>query len=266
MVTAIMAIANHKGGVGKTTTAVNLAASLAEKGKRTLLIDLDSQSNATQWLIGTSPDPGNTIYEVLLEKKKLIECITQTDSGVDLVASNLLLASIEIQLHQKLNGYKRLDKALRPILNSYDYVLIDCPPNLGMVTINALVTANIVVVPVECKAEAYKAVPQLMLTLNNILEDLDQVDKALVIYGLPTFLERSKLAQDIHEQLKEKFGYYCLPPIHKNITLAESFAATKPINRYDRTAVGRVDYLRVTEEIINDQEKTLRGQLEKDIR
>jgi chromosome partitioning protein len=265
-VTAIMAIANHKGGVGKTTTAVNLAASIVEKGKRTLLIDLDSQSNATQWLIGKSPDPGNTIYEVLLETQKLNECIIRTDSNIDLAPSNLMLASIEIQLHQKLNGYKRLDKALRPILSTYDYVIIDCPPNLGMVTINALVAANIVLVPVQCKAEAYKAVPQLMLTLNNILEDLDQSDKALTIYGLPTFLERNNLAQDIHDQLKEKFGYYCLSPIHKNITLAESFVATKPINRYDRTAVGRVDYFRIAEEIINDQEKTLRGQLEKDAR
>lgn len=250
----VIAVANQKGGVGKTTTAVNLAAALVQSGRRVLLIDLDAQGTATRCLTGTYGTDGRVIYDVLMKRTVIGECVIETPAGVDLVPSNLGLASLDVDLLSEFNREHRLSLALEDLpAEAYHYTVIDCPPNLGFVTINAFAAARTVIIPIECKPEAWEAVPRLMQTLKKIVTEFRH---SLRMYALPTFLERTNLARDIHEQIQEKFESFTLPPIHKNVRLAEAFAARQPITTYDPTASGAVDYLRVAKEIIGAEETT----------
>ncbi len=249
-----IAIANQKGGVGKTTTAVNLAAALVHSGRRVLLIDTDAQGTATRFLTNAYGTDGHVIYDVLMRRTPLRDCIAHTPSGVDIVPSNLGLASLDVDLLSEFNREQRLSLALGDLPEgSYDFVIVDCPPNLGFVTINAFAAASIVIIPIECKPEAWEAVPRLMQTLKKIVTEFRH---PLRMYALPTFLERTNLARDIHEQIQEKFESFTLPPVHKNVKLAEAFAARQPINVYDPTASGAVDYIRVAKELTSAEEET----------
>ncbi len=244
----VIAIANQKGGVGKTTTAVNLAAAFTHINYKTLVIDLDAQANATQWLTNKEHEDGKVIYDVMMRKTNISDCIVTISNKLDLLPANLSLATLDIDLLGTYNREQRLARILAEIDEKYKFVVIDCPPNLAITTINALTAANIIVAPIECKGEAWKAVPRLMNTLLMIARESGRL---LPVYALPTFLERTNLAKDIHGEIKDKFGVYCLPPINKTTRLAESFAATLPIFTYDPTSSGAVDYLRSAKELIN---------------
>lgn len=257
----VIAIANQKGGVGKTTSAVNLAAALVQSGRRVLLIDLDAQGTATRCLTGAYGADGHVAYDVLMKRRSIVQCLVQTPAGVDLVPSNLGLASLDVDLLSEFNREQRLSLALEDLPeDAYHYTIVDCPPNLGFVTINAFAAAKTVIIPIECKPEAWEAVPRLMQTLKKIVTEFRH---SLRMYALPTFLERTNLARDIHEQIQEKFESFTLSPIHKNVRLAEAFAARQPITTYDPTASGAVDYMRVAKEIISAEETTqIRRRLE----
>jgi chromosome partitioning protein len=249
----IIAIANHKGGVGKTTTAVNMAAILAAKYHKTVLVvDADAQANASEWLSGAYGPDGQTTYEVLMEQAKAVNCIMETASGVDLLPANLRLASIDLDMAHGLYREQRLLTALKELKKTYDYCLIDCPPNLGISTVNAFAACDVVIIPVECKLEALGAVVHLMGHLLKVTQHRVNVRP----YALPTFLERTNIAKDVHEAIKQKFESLCLSPINKNTRLPEAFAAHEPVFRFDPAASGTLDYIRVTKELLDDLEET----------
>ena len=250
----IIAIANQKGGVGKTASAVSIAAALrSHHRKSVLLCDLDAQANASTWLTSQNAELGKSTYDVIMQAASLPDCIVKTRSRIDLLPSNLKTANLDVELLGVIKFHERLSDALKDLPeDSYDYVIIDCPPNLSMNTLNAFGAASVVVIPVEVKQEAFDAVSHLMNTLLKVTGGKATIRP----YGLPTFMNRTNLAKDIYELMQERFQSLCLPPIHQNTRLAEAFAARKTIFEYDSTSSGAVDYMRATKELVNDLEET----------
>jgi chromosome partitioning protein len=249
----IIAIANQKGGVGKTATAVSMAAALRSHGrKRVLLVDLDAQANASTWLTGRHGENGRSIYDIIMRKAGIAECVVATGSKIDLVPSNLKTANLDVELLGVIDFHKQLSDSLSELSDdAYDFVILDCPPNLSMNTLNAFGAASVVVIPVEVKQEAFEAVSSLMETLLKVTKRKATIRP----YGLPTFMNRTNLARDVHEQMQQRFQSLCLPPIHQNTRLAEAFAARQTIFQYDPTSSGALDYLRATKELTNDLEE-----------
>jgi chromosome partitioning protein len=249
----IIAIANQKGGVGKTASAVSMAAALhSHHRKRVLLCDLDAQANASVWLTNRHAEVGKSTYDVIMQKASLPDCIIHTASRIDVLPSNLKTANLDVELLGVIKFHERLSDALSDLSeNAYDYVILDCPPNLSMNTLNAFGAASVVIIPVEVKQEAFDAVSHLMNTLLKVTGGKATIRP----YGLPTFMNRTNLAKDIHELMQERFQSLCLPAIHQNTRLAEAFAARKTIFQYDSTSSGAVDYMRATKELVNDLEE-----------
>lgn len=245
-----IAIANQKGGVGKTTTAVNLAAALQSQGRKSLVIDLDPQATATRFLLDRYGTDGETVYDVLMHGKPLTDIILKTPAGIPLAPSNFNFASLDLDLNSALNREHRLSDALEDV-SGFDYALIDCPTFLGFANINAFAAAQSVLIPIECAPESWEAVPYLMKTLRKIIT---QLKHPLNVYALPTFLERTNIARDIYQEIQAHFEAYTLSPINKNVRLKEAFNARKPITQYDPTSSGTMDYLRAAKEIISEHE------------
>ena len=248
----ILSIANQKGGVGKTTTAVNLAACLAREGRNTLLVDLDFQHNSTLWTTGRPGRDGRVVYEVLLRRADINDCIVSGVGNIDLLPANLSLARLDMDLLPEFQRESRLLQALQQLRKPYDFVVVDCPPNLAVTTINAFVTASDVIVPIDCKGESFEAVPHLLLTLQRIKKEFQ---REIGVYALPTFLKHTKVARKIHQAILNMFGDLTLPPIHENTKLAEAFMLRQPIFHYDHMASGALDYRRIAKEMLNGQEK-----------
>jgi chromosome partitioning protein len=253
----VVSLANQKGGVGKTTTAINLGASIAACERRVLLVDLDPQSNATSGL-GLPKNEEKSMYPVLVDEMAIRDAIRPTElptlhvapSSVDLVAAELELAD--------LPGREfRLKKALEPILDDYDYVLIDSPPSLGLLTINGLSAANSVLVPMQCEYFAIEGIAQLMNTIDRVR---DALNPGLEIEGiaLTMYDERMNLARQVADEVRKHFGsrvYNAVIP--RNVRLGEAPSFGKPIILYDIRSRGSEAYVNLAKEFIARAENVL---------
>lgn len=252
----IIAIANQKGGVGKTTTAINLSACLAEKGKKVLTIDIDPQGNCTSGLGVDKSELEYTVYDLILSRCSLEDCLVENAiENVSVIPSSINLAGAEIELigiedkEYILKGY--IDK----IRDNYDYIIIDCPPSLNTLTVNAMTTANSVLVPIQCEYYALEGLTQLLHTINLVSERLNpNLYMEGVVFTM--FDARTNLSLEVVENVKENLNqtiYKSIIP--RNVKLAEAPSHGKPINLYDPKCSGTEAYRDLAEEVIESGEE-----------
>ena len=250
----IIAVVNQKGGVGKTTTAVNLTAALAEAGKKVLLCDFDPQANATSGLGVDKKKIKKSVYDVIIDDAPVQEVITPTKFG-DVLPSGADLAGAAVELLSIPEPNFRLKKALQSICDQYDVILIDCPPSLELLTINALAAANQILVPVQCEYYALEGLADLMTTLRLIKK---RINPELDIFGviLTMFDGRTNFSTQVAQEVRRHFpGKVFASVIPRNIRLAEAPSHGLPITVYDRSSRGAHAYRALTEEIIKKLKK-----------
>ncbi len=254
----IIAVTNQKGGVGKTTTCVNLAAALAETRRRVLLIDFDPQGHATMGSGVAKKDARPTGCEVLLHEVPIADAIRKVDAGYDLLPANSDLTAAEVRLMPLPGREMRLKQLLAPLRSTYHYVLIDCPPSLGVLTLNALTAADSVLIPVQCEFYALDGLTALLDTIKAVKAS---VNPALQIEGLlrTMFDVRNNLGNEVSTQLLKHFGDRVFRTIvPRNVRLAEAPSHGQPITQYDRESRGSVAYLGLAGEIIRHEREMAR--------
>ena len=248
----IIAIANQKGGVGKSTTAINLAACLAEKEQKVLIVDIDPQGNATSGLGVSKDDVENTIYQVMLGTISADDAI-QKDvfDNLDVLPSNVNLAGAEIELIDVENREYILKNILYDIKDRYDYIVLDCPPSLSMLTVNAMTAADTVLVPIQCEYYALEGLTQLIHTINLVKRKLNpELELEGVVFTM--YDARTNLSLQVVENVKENLGqniYKTIIP--RNLRLAEAPSHGLPINIYDSKSAGAESYRLLAEEVMN---------------
>lgn len=253
----VVAITNQKGGVGKTTTSINLAASLARTRRRVMLIDNDPQGNATMGSGVNKQANRVTTYEVLIGLEPIEAARVTVEGGYDLVPSNSQLSGAEIELIELDHRERRLRDALENVRAQYDYILIDCPPALNLLTVNALVAAHSVMIPMQCEYYALEGLTALLNTIRKIRETLNP---QLEIEGLlrTMYDPRNNLDNEVSAQLKQHFGdklYRTVIP--RNIRLAEAPSHGKPVIAYDMQSKGAQAYLALAGEMLRREEETV---------
>ena len=252
----IISFINQKGGVGKTTSCVNIASYMAVMGKKVLLLDIDPQGNASSSL-GIEKDANvKTIYDVIVEDNEIEEVILKTKvNGLDIIPSNVDLAGAEIELVQMNNREKILRRILNKIKDVYDYICLDCPPSLGLITVNALTASNSVIIPIQCEYFALEGLSQLMNTIKlvkiHLNSELDIEGVVLTMKDSRSNLGNS-VAKDIYKYFNNKVYDTIIP---RNIRLAEAPSFGEPICIYDPRSTGAVAYRTLTEEILRKNNK-----------
>ena len=252
----IIALANQKGGVGKTTTTINLAASLAALEKTVLVVDADPQANASSGLGIDVRKSHNTLYEGLIGEKSVLDIIIKTEfERIDILPSHINLVGAELEMVQLQNREKKMYNLLESVKNKYDYILIDCSPSLGIITVNALAAADSVIIPVQCE---YFALEGLSKLLNTIKIIKSKINPNLEIEGfaLTMYDSRLRLHNQIYEEVKQHFQELVFTSvIHRNVTLSESQSHAKPALMYDAGSRGAVNHMQLAKELIDKNEK-----------
>lgn len=249
MAAKIVSLVNQKGGVGKTTTAVSLAVALGRRGQRVLLIDLDPQANATSALgVTGSEQPGT--YDAILDEVPMADCIVRVEEeAVDLVPSSAELSGAEVELVPVLARERRLTNAIYPIRDRYDWILIDCPPSLGLLTINALTASDSVIIPVQCEYMALEGLSRLMETLDLVKRSLNP---GLHVLGLilTMFDGRTRLAQQVVDEVRGHFPQTFATIIPRSVRLSEAPSHGQSIFRYDQGGRSATAYDAVASELL----------------
>ncbi len=247
----IISVANQKGGVGKTTTTINLSAALAEKGKRILIIDIDPQGNTTSGFGINKNEEENTIYELLLDDCTINEAtLKNVRDNIDIIPSNVNLAAAEIELIGVEHKEFILREALDFVRDDYDFIFLDCPPSLNVLTVNAMVASDSVLVPIQCEYYALEGLSQLIHTINLVRERLNEkLDIEGIVFTM--FDARTNLSQEVVENVrthvKQKIYKTMIP---RNVRLAEAPSYGEPITEYDTRSAGAEAYRNLADEII----------------
>ena len=245
----VISIANQKGGVGKTTTSINLSSSLAAAEKKTLLIDIDPQSNSSSGLSVTNHSP--SVYEVLIGQEDISEVIINSFMPyLDILPSNINLVGAEIEMVDMPEREKLMGKAINQIKDKYDYILIDCPPSLGLLTLNSLTASDSVLIPVQCEYFALEGLGQLLNTINIVK---NHFNKNLTIEGvlLTMFDIRLRLSQQVADEVRKYFGEKVYKTvIHRNVRISEAPSYGKPVILYDAVSTGSKNYISLAAELL----------------
>ncbi len=246
----IIAIANQKGGVGKTTTSINLSAALAEQGKKILTIDMDPQGNTTSGLGLDKNSLENTVYEMILGEAVAEECICKTaEEGLSIIPSNMNLSGAEIELIEFDSKEYLLKQKITRIKENYDYIIIDCPPSLSLLTLNALTAANSVIVPIQCEYYALEGLTQLIHTIDLVRERLNP-DLKLEGIVFTMFDSRTNLSNEVVENVKENLSAHIYNTvIPRNVRLAEAPSYGMPVLMYDPRSTGAEAYRNLAGEV-----------------